>query len=68
MLTPKEHAKKIVDELDDDMSFEDVAKKVLYELKYRQHILKLVEAGERDIAEGRTYSSEEVAEKLGIKL
>ena len=53
----KEEAKRLVEELPDNASWED--------LMYQIHVRQAVETGLCDIAEGRTVSDEEARHQLG---
>jgi predicted transcriptional regulator len=56
--TIRDEARKLVEQMPDDASWDDV----LYQVYVRQSI----EAGLKDIREGRVVSSEEVQRSLGI--
>jgi predicted transcriptional regulator len=58
--TIKEKARRIVEQLPDDASWED--------LIYRIYVRQAVEAGLKDADEGRTRSLEEVRRKFGLGL
>ena len=55
----KKEAHRIVDELPDDATWE--------ELEYRIHVRRKIERGRRDIEEGRTLTTEEVRQRLGLE-
>ena len=54
--TPKTHAREIIDRLPDSASWDDV----MYELYVREAI----DAGLADVAEGRTFTPDEVRARL----
>jgi predicted transcriptional regulator len=58
--TIKEEARRIVEQLPDDASWED--------LIYRVYVRQAVEAGLKDADEGRTLPVEEVRRKFGLNL
>jgi hypothetical protein len=54
----KQEAKRIVDELPDQATWED--------LIYRLYVRQAIEAGLEDSAQDRTYSTEEIRQEFGI--
>ena len=57
--TIKEEARRIVEQLPDDASWED--------LIYRIYVRQAIEAGLKDANEGRTLPLEEVRRKFGLE-
>jgi predicted transcriptional regulator len=55
----KEEAKRVIDTLPEDSSWEDVMHKI--------YVRQSIEAGLRDIEEGRTIDVEELRAKYGLK-
>jgi predicted transcriptional regulator len=55
-ISPKKKASKMLKELPDDCSYEDI--------QYHLYVLQKIEKGVTDIEEGRTYSHEEAGKKL----
>ena len=55
-VSPKQTARRIVDGVDDDASFEDI--------QYRLYVAAKVERGLRDVEEGRTVSHDEARARL----
>lgn len=56
--TLKDEARRLVDHLPDDATWDD--------LLYQVYVRQAVEAGLKDIKEGRVVSSEEVRRRLGL--
>jgi len=56
MSTAKEEVRKILDQLPDDASFEDI--------QYHIYVREKIERGLRDIQEGRVLSQDEVEERM----
>jgi predicted transcriptional regulator len=54
--TPKQTARRIVDRLDDEASYEDI--------QYRLYVAAQVERGLRDVEAGHTVSHEEARQHL----
>ena len=54
--SPKQAARRLVDRLDDDASFEDI--------QYELYVVQQIERGLRDVEEGRTVSHEEARTRL----
>lgn len=67
MLTAKEQVQRFVNELPEDSSLDDIEQKIIQEIRYEKHVLKMIEQGRKDVAEGRTYSHAEVGRMLGLK-
>jgi hypothetical protein len=67
MATAKEYVLHFVESLPEDLSFEELEKKLLEEVRYRRHVRQMIDEGLRDVAEGRTYSHEEAMKRLGIE-
>lgn len=57
MSTAKEEVRKMLDQLPDDSSFEDI--------QYHIYVREKVELGLEDIQQGRTLSQEEVERRMG---
>ena len=55
----KEEAKRIIDTLPEDSSWEDIM--------HRIYVRQSIEAGLKDIEEGRTIDVEELRAKYGLK-
>lgn len=55
----KDEAHRLVDELPDDASWE--------QLEYRIHVRRKIERGRRDIEDGDTLTTKEVRERLGLE-
>lgn len=55
-ITPKKKASRLLKELPDDCSYEDI--------QYHLYVLQKIERGLKDIESGRIYSHEEVKKKL----
>lgn len=55
--SPKEAARRLVDRLSDDASFEDI--------QYELYVLQQVERGLRDVEQGKTVSHVEARAHLG---
>jgi predicted transcriptional regulator len=55
--TAKEEVRKMLDQLPDDSSFEDI--------QYHIYVREKVELGLEDIQQGRTLSQEEVERRMG---
>ena len=56
MSTAKEQVRKMLDQLPDDASFEDI--------QYHIYVQEKIERGLKDIQEGRVLSQEEVEERM----
>lgn len=56
MSTAKEEVRKILDELPDDASLE--------EIQYRIYVVQKIESGLQQLAEGRTLPHEEVQQRM----
>ncbi len=56
METAKEEVRHILDSLPDDATLEDI--------QYRIYVRQAIDAGLRDITEGRTLSQEEVEQRV----
>ena len=56
MSTIKEQAKEIVEQLPEEATWDD--------LMYRIYVRQKIAAGEKDVAEGRTVTQEEVKRRL----
>ena len=56
MNTAKEQVRKMLDQLPDDASFEDI--------QYHIYVREKIEHGLRDIQEGRVLTQEEVEERM----
>lgn len=56
MSTAKEEVRKILDQIPDDSSFEDI--------QYHIYVREKIERGLKDIKEGRVLSQEEVERKM----
>lgn len=56
MNTAKEEVRKMLDQLPDDASFEDI--------QYHIYVREKIEHGLKDIQEGRVLSQEEIEERL----
>lgn len=56
MSTPKEEVRKLLDQIPDDSSFE--------EIQYHIYVREKIERGLKDIKEGRVLSQEEVERKM----
>ena len=56
METAKDEVRRILDALPDDATLEDI--------QYRIYVRQAIDAGLRDIAEGRTLSQEEVEQRV----
>jgi predicted transcriptional regulator len=56
MSTAKEEVRKMLDQLPDDASFEDI--------QYHIYVQEKIERGLKDIQEGRVLSQEEVEERM----
>jgi predicted transcriptional regulator len=56
MSTPKEEVRKLLDQLPDDSSFE--------EIQYHIYVREKIERGLKDIKEGRVLSHEEVERRM----
>lgn len=67
MSTAKEHMIRFVEGMPEDVTFEELEKKIFKEIQYRRHIRQLVEESRKDLAEGRTYSRAEAAKILGFE-
>ena len=57
--TLKAEARQLIDRLPDDATWED--------LQYEIYVRQSIEAGMKDIEEGRVHSSAEVRRRLGIE-
>jgi predicted transcriptional regulator len=56
MSTPKEEVRKLLDQIPDDSSFE--------EIQYHIYVREKIERGLKDIKEGRVLSHEEVERRM----
>lgn len=56
MSTAKEEVRKILDQLPDDSSFEDI--------QYHIYVREKIEGGLKDVREGRVLSQEEVEQRM----
>lgn len=56
MNTAKEQVRKMLDQLPDDASFEDI--------QYHIYVREKIEHGLKDIQEGRVFTQEEVEERM----
>lgn len=56
MATAKEEVRKILDEIPDDASFEDI--------QYHIYVREKIDRGLKDIEEGRVLSQEEVEQRM----
>jgi predicted transcriptional regulator len=56
MSTAKEEVRKMLDQLPDDVSFEDI--------QYHIYVREKIERGLKDIQEGRVLSQEDVEERM----
>ena len=56
MNTAKEEVRKMLDQLPDDASFEDI--------QYHIYVQEKIERGLRDIQEGRVLTQEEIEERM----
>jgi len=56
MLTAKEEVKKILDQLPDDVSYEDI--------QYHIYVREKIERGLNDIRDGKILSQEEVEKRM----
>jgi predicted transcriptional regulator len=56
MSTPKEEVRKLLDQIPDDSSFEDI--------QYHIYVREKIERGLKDIKEGRVLSHEEVERRM----
>jgi len=56
METAKDEVRRILDALPDDATLEDI--------QYRIYVRQAIDAGLRDIAEGRTLSQDEVEQRV----
>jgi len=66
MSTVKEHVIRFVEGMPEDVTFEELEKKLFKEVQYRRYVQKTIEAGLRDVEAGRTYSNEEVMKHFGF--
>ena len=57
MTTAKEEVRRILDELSDDASFEDI--------QYHIYVRQKVAQGLRDVGEGRTIDQERIENRMG---
>jgi predicted transcriptional regulator len=55
--TPKQAARRLVERLDDDASFEDI--------QYELYVVQQIERGLREVEEGKTVTHEEARRRLG---
>ena len=55
--SPKQAARRLVERLSDDASFEDI--------QYELYVVQQIERGLRDVEEGRTVSHDEARARLG---
>jgi predicted transcriptional regulator len=56
MGTPKEEVKRLLDQIPDDSTFEDI--------QYHIYVREKIERGLKDVAEGRVLSHEEVERRM----
>ena len=56
MGTPKEEVRRLLDQLPDDTTFEDI--------QYHIYVREKIERGLKDVAEGRVVSLEEVERRM----
>ena len=56
VIVPKDAALSVISRLDVRASYDDIM--------YEMYVLQKIEKGERDIAEGRTYTPEEAKKRL----
>ncbi len=56
MGTPKEEVKRLLDQIPDDSTFEDI--------QYHIYVREKIERGQKDVAEGRVLSHEEVERRM----
>lgn len=56
-IVPKEAALSLISRLDDHASYDDIM--------YEMYVLQKIEQGEKDIAEGKTFTHEEAQKRLG---
>lgn len=56
MTTPKEEVRKLLDEIPDEASYEDI--------QYHIYVRQKIERGLQDIEEGRVISQEEVKRRM----
>lgn len=56
MGTPKEEVRKLLDQIPDDSSFEDI--------QYHIYVREKIERGLKDVEEGRVLSHEEVERRM----
>ncbi|HJU04039.1 MAG TPA: hypothetical protein VJ692_02730 [Nitrospiraceae bacterium] len=56
MGTPKEEVRKLLDQIPDDSSFEDI--------QYHIYVREKIECGLKDVEEGRVLSHEEVERRM----
>ena len=54
--TPKQAARRLVERLDDDASFEDI--------QYELYVVQQIERGLREVEEGKTVTHEEARRRL----
>ncbi|MCH8206352.1 MAG: hypothetical protein IH956_05050 [Chloroflexi bacterium] len=57
MTTAKEEVRKLLDQLSDDASFEDI--------QYHIYVRQKIAQGLRDVAEGRVVDQEEIEHRMG---
>ena len=57
-MTVKEHARRVIENLPEDATWEDV--------EYAVYVCKKIAAGLADLDAGRTYTTEEVKQRLGL--
>ena len=55
--SPKQAARRLVERLDDDASFEDI--------QYELYVVQQIERGLREVEEGKTVTHEEARRRLG---
>ena len=58
--TPKQALRRLVDNLDDDATFEEV--------QHKMYVVQKIQQGLRDVEEGRTYTSAEVRQHVNETL
>lgn len=57
---------RFVEQMPEDVTLEELEKKISKEIQYRRHIQKMIEAGLRDVEAGRTYSHDEIMKHFGF--
>ena len=56
MSTPKEEIRKMLDQIPDDVSFEDI--------QYHIYVREKIERGLKDVEEGRVFSQQEIERRM----